>query len=132
MIVALAGRRIDEAGGEAIHFPLKNINAVKTREGLRYVITQIGSGDFPTVSSTVKANYKGMLMSNGTVFEQGPLEYPLSNFIQGWQIGFQKLQRGGKATLYIPSSLAYGINGSPPQIPSNANLVFEVELIDFK
>jgi FKBP-type peptidyl-prolyl cis-trans isomerase len=80
----------------------------------------------------VKANYKGMLMSDGTVFEQGPLEYPLSNLIQGWQIGFQKLQRGGKATLYIPSSLAYGINGSPPKIPSNANLIFEVELIDFK
>ncbi|MGZ8556763.1 MAG: hypothetical protein ACXWWC_00440 [Chitinophagaceae bacterium] len=31
MIVALAGRRIDEPGGEAIHFPLKNINTVRDR-----------------------------------------------------------------------------------------------------
>jgi FKBP-type peptidyl-prolyl cis-trans isomerase FkpA/FKBP-type peptidyl-prolyl cis-trans isomerase FklB len=52
--------------------------------------------------------------------------------IQGWQIGFTLLNKGSKATLYVPSSLGYGPNGYPPSIPANANLVFEIELIDFK
>ena len=112
----------------------KKILAMKDKSGLRYVITQSSEGGNPTLSNTVKVNYKGSLMENGKVFDQSqsPIEFPLSNLIQGWQIGFQLLSKGSKATLYIPSSLGYGLNGSPPDIPANANLVFEVELIDFK
>lgn len=109
----------------------KGITAMKTPEGLRYVITKQGTGPSPTVSNTIIATYRGMLL-DGTEFEKGPLEYPLARLVQGWQIGFQKLQRGSKATLYIPSGLAYGPTGSPPAIPANANLIFEIELIDFK
>ncbi len=110
------------------------INALKMKEGVRYVITKPGSGASPVLSSTVKVNYKGSLLADGSVFDQSqsPIEFPLSNLIQGWQIGFQQLQKGCTATLYIPSSLGYGANGAPPQIPANANLVFEIELIDFK
>ena len=112
----------------------KKIMATKDKSGLRYVITQNTQGEKPTLSNTVKVNYKGSLMDTGLVFDQSqaPIEFPLSNLIQGWQIGFQLLSKGTKATLYIPSSLGYGLNGSPPDIPANANLVFEVELIDFK
>ena len=112
----------------------KKIVAMKDKSGLRYVITQTSEGGNPTLSNTVKVNYKGSLLENGKVFDQSqsPIEFPLTNLIQGWQIGFQLLSKGSKATLYIPSSLGYGLNGSPPDIPANANLVFEVELIDFK
>ncbi|CAN5514783.1 hypothetical protein BH10BAC4_BH10BAC4_06300 [soil metagenome] len=112
----------------------KNIVAQHGESGLRYVITQQGNGEKPSMSSTVKVNYKGSLMTDGTIFDQSeaPIEFPLGNLIQGWQIGFQLLSTGRKATLYIPSSLGYGANGAPPNIPANANLVFEVELIDFK
>ncbi|MEJ0054708.1 MAG: FKBP-type peptidyl-prolyl cis-trans isomerase [Bacteroidota bacterium] len=112
----------------------KNIIAQKGQSGLRYVITQQGSGDKPSLESTVKVNYKGSLLADGSIFDQSesPIEFPLSNLIQGWQIGFQLLPKGSKATLYIPSTLGYGANGAPPNIPPNANLVFEVELIDFK
>ncbi len=111
-----------------------NIKAEKGSRGLRYVITKMGSGQKPSLESTVKVNYKGMLLDNGSVFDQSqaPIEFPLSNLIQGWQIGFQLLPKGSKATLYIPSTLGYGQNGSPPVIPANANLIFDVELIDFK
>jgi FKBP-type peptidyl-prolyl cis-trans isomerase FkpA len=111
-----------------------NIKAEKGANGLRYVITRLGTGAKPSPSSTVKVNYKGSLLENGQVFDQSqtPVEYPLSNLIQGWQIGFPLLPKGSKATLYIPSTLGYGQAGSPPVIPPNANLVFEVELIDFK
>ena len=112
----------------------KKITAQTDPSGLRYVITKLGKGAKPLVSSTVKVNYKGMLLENGTPFDQSnaPVEFPLSNLIQGWQIGFQLLPKGSAATLYVPSSLGYGANGYGNAIPPNANLIFEVELIDFK
>jgi FKBP-type peptidyl-prolyl cis-trans isomerase FkpA len=112
----------------------KNIVAQQDPSGLRYVITKAGKGGKPSMSSTIKVIYKGSFLTSGEVFDQsnGPLEYPLANFIQGWQIGFQLLEKGSKATLYIPSGLGYGEQGSQGVIPPNANLVFEVELVDFK
>lgn len=110
----------------------KKIIAIKDPSGLRYVVTRQGTGEKPSLSSTIKANYKGTFMTNGEIFDQGPLEYPLTQLIQGWQIGFPLLGKGGKAIFYVPSSLGYGANGYPPTIPANSNLIFEVELIDFK
>ena len=112
----------------------KNIKALRGKSGLRYVVTHQGTGAKPTMKDTLTVMYKGSLLENGNVFDQSrsPLEYPLAKFIVGWQIGFQLLPKGTKATLYIPSSLGYGMNGYPPDIPANANLVFDVELIDFK
>ena len=110
----------------------KKITAMKDKSGLRYVITKASNGEKPTLSSTVIVKYKGSLMENGLIFDESQIEYPLTSLVQGWQIGFQLLSKGSKATLYVPSSLGYGLNGSPPDIPANANLVFEVELIDFK
>ncbi len=112
----------------------RNITAQRDSSGLRYVITKAGKGARPTMSSTISVKYKGSLLSTGEVFDQSeaPLEYPLANFIPGWQIGFQLLEKGTVATLYIPSGLAYGEQGQPGAIPPNAILVFDVELIDIK
>jgi FKBP-type peptidyl-prolyl cis-trans isomerase FkpA len=112
----------------------KKIIATKDKSGLRYVVTKQGSGVKPTLTNTIKVNYRGTLLADGQVFDQSqaPIEYALSNFIPGWQIGFPLLSKGSKAVFYIPSALAYGAAGSPPRIPANANLVFEVELIDVK
>ncbi len=111
----------------------KKIIAQKDASGIRYVVIRNGTGGKPTLASTIKVNYRGTLMTEGTEFDksQSPVEYPLTRMIQGWQIAFPLLSKGTKATLYIPSSLAYGAGGYPPVIPGNANLVFEVELIDF-
>ena len=112
----------------------KKIMAMKDKSGLRYVVTRQGTGTRPSLASTIVVNYKGSLMTDGRVFDQSksPLEYPLNGFIQGWQIGFSLLPKGSRAVLYIPSSLGYGANGYPPDIPANANLIFEVELVDIK
>lgn len=116
-----------------------NIVATKDESGLRLVIENAGTGLRPTSDSKLTAKYVGKYL-NGTVFDQSSLNangmpnaftVPLSSLIVGWQIAFGKyLAKGGKATLYIPSGLAYGHAGSGT-IPPNANLIFEVELIGF-
>ena len=50
------------------------------------------------------------------------------NLIDGWEQGLQGMKQGETRVLIIPSSLGYGVNGSPPSIPSNAPLVFETFL----
>ncbi len=108
-----------------------NVKVEKDSSGLRYSVERAGKGPKPNASDTVMVTYVGKVMDTGKVFDQssGPVTFPLMGLIRGWQIGFPLLQEGSKATLYIPSTLGYGPGGSPPQIPGNANLIFEVELI---
>ena len=103
--------------------------------GLRYVVTAEPNPNAvkPIISSTITVRYVGKLMSSGVVFDQRStaVSFPLAGLIEGWQIGFQLLTKGSKATLYIPSGLAYGTVGSG-SVPPNAILIFDVELIDVK
>ncbi len=110
-----------------------NITAVKDPQGVRYVVTQPGSSsDTPCLESRVRVIYTGKLLATGDVFDSSatPVEFRLAGLITGWQIAFPKLARGTKATLYIPSVLAYG-SQAVGKIPPNSNLIFDVELIDF-
>ena len=92
----------------------------------------IGTGASPTIDSTVEVHYHGQL-TDGTVFDSSvqrgqTISFPLGNVIKGWQEGLQLMKEGGKATLVIPSDLAYGEGGSGETIPPGATLKFEVEL----
>lgn len=49
--------------------------------------------------------------------------------IKGWDIGIMSMRLGEKAELTIKPEFAYGAQGSPPTIPANSTLIFEVELI---
>lgn len=49
--------------------------------------------------------------------------------IKGWDIGIKTMKKGENAVFTIPSELAYGETGSPPTIPANATLQFDVELL---
>lgn len=97
---------------------------------LRYVIHRApGTGIKPTIDSCVTANYAGKLMTTGTEFDKGTnISFPIGGVIDGWKIGIPLLHVGDSATLYIPSGLAYGYYGYPPDIPKNANLIFNVGL----
>lgn len=94
-----------------------------------------GSGKVVKIGDRVKAQYIGRLKSTGRVFDSS-LKKPFvfrvgrGEVIRGWDIGFQGMAKGGKRKLTIPPEKAYGKTGSPPVIPSNATLVFEVTLMD--
>lgn len=107
--------------------------AIQTSSGLIFDEILVGTGPQPTLASTVLVHYHGTLI-DGTVFDSSvqrgePIKFPLKNVIPGWQEGVALMRAGGKATLIIPSDIAYGDNGSPPVIPPGATLKFEVELI---
>lgn len=101
--------------------------------GVYYADTQAGTGTTLSGLPTVRVYYSGYL-ANGTRFDSNvgaanPLSFRLSDLIQGWQVGMQGMKVGGKRRLVIPAALGYGSNGSPPVIPGNANLVFDIELV---
>ena len=104
-----------------------------TPSGLQYKITKEGEGKSPKATDTVVVHYKGTLL-DGTEFDSSikrgePATFPLNRVIPGWTEGLQLLKEGGKATLYIPSKLAYGERGAGGKIGPNEALIFEVELI---
>jgi FKBP-type peptidyl-prolyl cis-trans isomerase FkpA len=106
-----------------------SISATKDDRGFYYNITAAGSGNKATVCSSVTVKYTGKL-TNGTVFDNGggnPQTFYLGQLILGWQEGIPLIKSGGKITLYLPPSLAYG-SQAQPGIPANSILVFDIEL----
>ena len=92
----------------------------------------------PQAGQRVKVHYTGKLL-DGTVFDSSvergePFEFALGagQVIKGWDEGIALMSKGEKGILYIPYDLAYGQMGAGGVIPPYANLIFEVELIDFE
>jgi FKBP-type peptidyl-prolyl cis-trans isomerase len=109
------------------------LNVVEDPSGIRYVVNQEGTGLTPEISWIVKVKYKGNLLTDpdGFPFDQNTVgaEFILSKLIEGWQIILTQHKEGADLTLYIPSGYGYGFKGSPPNIPSNANLIFDITLM---
>lgn len=96
----------------------------------------VGSGTAAAPGDSVTVNYVGAL-TNGTVFDasanHGTTGFTFTlgagQVIKGWDEGIVGMKVGGKRTLVIPASLAYGAQSPSPSIPPNSPLVFEVELL---
>jgi FKBP-type peptidyl-prolyl cis-trans isomerase len=110
-------------------------NTLAAGANLQIVDLTLGSGDEAKMGDLVSIDYTGTL-PDGTVFDSSrprgkPLQFRLgaSQVIKGFERGIVGMKPGGVRRLTIPPDLGYGKKGAPPQIPPNATLVFEVELV---
>jgi len=104
-----------------------------TASGLQYKVVAEGKGAAPKATDTVEVHYRGKLI-DGKEFDSSysrnqPAQFPVKAVIPGWTEALQLMKEGAKYELTIPAALAYGERGQPPQIPPNAVLVFDVELL---
>ncbi|UZO80406.1 peptidylprolyl isomerase [Aquimarina sp. ERC-38] len=131
-------------------------NAEKLDSGLEIVFTKKGEGPKPKTGETVLINYQGYF-TDGKIFDTNiesvatemgvfdqrrkdhpmgyapiPMPYsPDAQMIPGFKEGVQQMKVGDEVVLYIPSHLAYGERGAGP-IPANADLIFELALVDIQ
>lgn len=136
------------------YFNALKADATKSKTGLQYKITQKGNGKKPSNGASMYIHYAGFL-EDGTLFDSS-IETVARNFgkfdqnrananqytpipfqagkkdgmIPGFVEGLEKMSFGDKAVLFIPSNLAYGEAGAGGIIPPNANIIFEVELLE--
>merc|ERR1719188_2132685 len=92
----------------------------------------------PKPGDEVEVHYVGTLESDGSQFDSSrdrgqPFSFTLGQgqVIKGWDLGVASMKKGEVAKLTLAPEFAYGESGSPPKIPANATLVFEIELISW-
>jgi FKBP-type peptidyl-prolyl cis-trans isomerase FkpA len=119
-----------------------NIKATKTPWGVYIAVQTEGTGNALTKEDVATVNYTGKSLGSDTAFDSNvdpkfkhvqPFQVALGqvgSVILGWTDALLQLKKGSKATVFIPSSLAYGAQGKPPVIKENDNLVFDIEVKD--
>ena len=116
------------------------MSGITTASGLEYEDLEVGTGDEAKAGVTVTVHYTGWLQnadgSTGKKFDSSkdrndPFRFDLGGrmVIAGWDEGVQGMQVGGLRRLIIPAALGYGARGAGGDIPPNATLIFDVELL---
>ncbi|XP_071701193.1 peptidyl-prolyl cis-trans isomerase FKBP62-like [Rutidosis leptorrhynchoides] len=108
------------------------------KQGLKKKILKEGEGwETPENGDEVEVHYTGTLL-DGTQFDSSrdrgtPFKFTLGQgqVIKGWDQGIKTMKKGENALFTIPAELAYGESGSPPTIPPNATLQFDVQLLSW-
>ncbi|KAH1081572.1 hypothetical protein J1N35_021333 [Gossypium stocksii] len=108
------------------------------KQGLKKKLVKEGEGwENPETGDEVEVHYTGTLL-DGTKFDSSrdrgtPFKFSLGQgqVIKGWDEGIKTMKKGENAIFTIPPELAYGESGSPPTIPPNATLQFDVELLSW-
>ena len=111
----------------------------KPDPSLGIVDVKVGTGAVAKAGDRVSVHYRGSLKADGKEFDASrprgrPFTFQLGagNVIKGWDQGVAGMRVGGTRKLTIPGPLGYGAGGSPPKIPPNATLLFDVELLEVK
>ncbi len=125
------------------YFVKHNIKPLKTASGLYYIIQEKGTGDKIAKGKSVTLKYTGKLL-DGTVFDsnEDPAKAESKEpfvvkagegmVIEGFDEGLLLLKKGAKATLYIPSGMAYGRQSMGGSVPENAIMIFDIRVTSVK
>jgi peptidylprolyl isomerase len=98
----------------------------------------VGKGKRAKSGDVVSVKYVGVLFRNGKEFDASwkggkgqTFQFPLGSgqVIPGWDQGVVGMKEGGRRKLIIPSELGYGARGFPPDIPADAALIFDIDLV---
>lgn len=105
---------------------------VPTGSGLYVQELRTGQGPAAGAGLRITVHYTGWLQE-GTMFQTSrsgdPPTFTVGQVIEGWNEGVSGMRVGGRRRLVIPPELGYGERGSPPDIPPNATLIFDIELL---
>ncbi len=123
--------------------PFAEQEVILTESGLKYIDLEAGTGPTAKVGKIAVIHFIGWLDDNGEKGEEifnsrrdrgKPVLFKLGtdNVIKGWNIGVAGMKSGGKRRLMVPSALGYGATGGGDVIPPNADLIFDIELIEVK
>ncbi|XP_007935248.1 peptidyl-prolyl cis-trans isomerase FKBP4 [Orycteropus afer afer] len=129
-----------ESGAQSAPLPLEGVDiSPKQDEGVLKVIKREGTGtEMPMIGDRVFVHYTGWLL-DGTKFDSSldrkdkfSFDLGKGEVIKAWDIAIATMKVGEVCHITCKPDYAYGLAGSPPKIPSNAILVFEIELFEFK
>ena len=109
----------------------EKLTQLKLKGGVVAKILETGAGSEAKKGQKVRVKYVGALKSTGKKFDSGKIDFVLGDgeVIQGWDLGVAGMLPKEKRRLKIPPAMAYGPRGSPPAIPPNATLIFDIQLI---
>jgi peptidylprolyl isomerase len=133
-------RKVKPAAGEADLDRKPKVPKGKGDAPTKLVVQDliVGKGTRARSGDTVSVKYVGVLFKNGKEFDASwkggkgqTFQFPLGagQVIPGWDQGVVGMKEGGRRKLIIPPDLAYGAQGFPPDIPANAALIFDVDLV---
>ena len=118
---------------QIVEYNIKNgLNCQRYKNTIYYNAIDTGYGISPTIDSKVTVTYTARYLNN-KIFDAStvPINFKLSDVIEGWQIGLPLLKKGGRILLIIPSAYAYGCNGNTNlSVPENQILIYDIKLID--
>jgi len=112
------------------YFAAKKITPVRAPGGTYVLINEKGSGVPATLGKFLTVKYAGRSLVGDKPFDAGVYVFQLGpgNAIQGWHDGLALFNKGGKGTLYVPGTLAYGASEGPAG--PYAALIFDVEVLN--
>lgn len=103
---------------------------------LRIEDIQVGEGKAAVKGALITTQYRGFLEDGSSFdssYERGkPFQCVIGTgrVIKGWDQGLMGMRVGGKRKLWVPAALAYGERGMGTRVPADANLIFEIELLE--